>query len=476
MSPHVEPSRDGAIAASRALLSDGPFLDLLAERVSHRTESQGGGNGPAAHAYLEESIRPELEGMGFEVTVHENPASANHPLLVGARIEDPSLPTVLLYGHGDVQFAHDDEWAEGLDPWVLTRDGDRFYGRGSADNKGQHLVNHQALGQVIAARGGTLGYNVRVLIETAEESSSVGLHDFCAAHRDDILAADLFLGSDGPRLAAEVPTLFMGSRGAINFWLRFHAREGNHHSGNWGGKLRNPATTIAAAVNALVDKDGVIRIPSLRPPQIPESVRETLAKLPEVVEPGAPEIDPTWGEPGLTHQEKTLGWNGLEVLALEAGNPESPVNAIPGYAAALLQLRYVVGTQVLTLKEDVEVFLTEQGFTGIEVDVPHEIRESATRLDPDAEVVRAAIESLTATTGQEPAVQPNLGGTIPNTAFTEGLGLPTVWIPHSYPGCNQHAPNEHILVPILDSALGIMAGVFWDMGEEPARWFSSKAE
>ncbi|WP_349827113.1 M20 family metallopeptidase [Brevibacterium litoralis] len=465
--------RAGAIAAARSLLTEGDLLDLLAERVAHPTESQGGGDGPAAHAYLDAALRPELETLDFAVEVHENPVSANQPLLVARRIEDPALPTVLLYGHGDVQFAHAEEWSDGLDPWVLTRDGDRLYGRGSADNKGQHLVNHQALGAVLRSRGGRLGYNVTILVETAEESGSVGLREFCAAHRDGLLAADLFLGSDGPRLAADVPTLFLGSRGAVNFWLRQDARDGDHHSGNWGGKLRNPATTLAAAIHALVDGDGVIRIPALRPPEIPAAVREAIAALPDVREEGAPEIDPTWGEPGLTHQERTLGWNGLEVLALDAGNRDSPVNAIPGRAAALLQLRFVVGTDITDLGRKVEEHLAAHGIPGIEVDVPP-VSAAATRLDPAASVVRAAVDSVTTTCGASPAVQPNLGGTIPNDAFSEILGLPTVWIPHSYPGCNQHAPDEHILVPILESGLEIMAGMFWDMAEQPDRWFTSQ--
>ncbi|MCP6307848.1 M20 peptidase family dipeptidase, partial [Klebsiella pneumoniae] len=93
-----------------------------------------------------------------------------------------------------------------------------------------------------------------------------------------------------------LPTLFLGSRGALNFRLLAHERDGDHHSGNWGGKLRNPATVIAAAINTLVDGNGVIRIPALRPTDPPASVLEAVAKLPEVAEAGAPEVDPDWGE------------------------------------------------------------------------------------------------------------------------------------------------------------------------------------
>ncbi|SMX71822.1 hypothetical protein BSP239C_00582 [Brevibacterium sp. 239c] len=83
------------------------FFELLAARVARRTESQATGNGAAAQAYLAEEIVPELAELGFDTTIHDNPESDEHPLLIASRLEDPTLPTVLLYGHGDVQFAHD---------------------------------------------------------------------------------------------------------------------------------------------------------------------------------------------------------------------------------------------------------------------------------------------------------------------------------------------------------------------------------
>ncbi|WP_193070864.1 MULTISPECIES: M20/M25/M40 family metallo-hydrolase [unclassified Brevibacterium] len=458
------------------------FFELLAARVARRTESQATGNGAAAQAYLAEEIVPELAELGFDTTIHDNPESDEHPLLIASRLEDPTLPTVLLYGHGDVQFAHDSQWAQGLDPWVLTRDGDRLYGRGSADNKGQHTVNSLALTTVlesldtsaggdIGPGAGALGYNVKILMETAEEAGSLGLKAFAAAHRAE-LDADLFLASDGPRIAAEYPTLFLGSRGALNFRLIVHDRDGDHHSGNWGGKLRNSATVLAAAINSLVDGSGVIRIPALRPEDPPVSVLEAVAKLPEVVEDGSPEVDSDWGEPGLTSAEKVFAFNVIEVLALKAGNPDQVVNAIPGAAEAHLQLRFVVGTDIDDFETTVRTHLESQGIHGVEVIAEHCM--PATRLDPNARVVAAAAESIRATTGLEAAIEPNLGGTIPNDVFAEVLGLPTVWVPHSYPGCNQHAPDEHALTSILEQGAEIMAGMFWDMRARPDDWFTSK--
>ena len=157
-------------------------------------------------------------------------------------------------------------------------EGDRWYGRGTADNKGQHSINLGALASMLAAREGKLGFNVTVLIETGEEVGSPGLHALCAAAREE-LAADVLIASDGPRISAERPTVFLGSRGAVNFTLRLHLRGGGHHSGNWGGVLANPAVILAHAIASMVSQQGVMRVAGLRPPPLPDSVREALADI-----------------------------------------------------------------------------------------------------------------------------------------------------------------------------------------------------
>ena len=119
-------------------------------------------------------------------------------------LEDPERPTVLTYGHGDTVRGLEDQWRDGLDPWRLTEEADRWYGRGTADNKGQHAVNLSALEAVLAERDGKLGFNLKLVLETCEERGSVGLRDFVAAHKDE-LAADVLIGSDGPRVMPEMP-------------------------------------------------------------------------------------------------------------------------------------------------------------------------------------------------------------------------------------------------------------------------------
>jgi acetylornithine deacetylase/succinyl-diaminopimelate desuccinylase-like protein len=130
-----------------------------------------------------------------------------------------------------------------------------------------------------------------------------------------------------------------------------------------------------------------------------------------------------------------------------------------------MQLRFVVGTDWKNLEHVVRRHLDENGFRAVEIEVlGGEL--SATRVDPDDPWVTWALGSLERTTGKAPALLPNLGGALPNDAFTDALGLPTVWVPHSYPGCSQHAPDEHTLASVVREGLRIMAGLFWDLGED----------
>ena len=455
--------RDAALAAAAAHFDSGDFTRDLARRVAHRTESQDPASGPALHAYLADDIGPSLAALGFDFSVHANPQQACGPLLIASRHESDALPTVLAYGHGDVVRGQDKSWTRGAGPWALAQDGERLYGRGTADNKGQHSINLAALAAVLQARGGRLGFNMKWLLETGEETGSPGLAAFCATQRD-ALAADVLMASDGPRLRRDRPTVFLGSRGVANFDLTLTLREGAHHSGNWGGLLRNPGTVLANAIACLVDGRGCIRVPGLRPPPIPANVRAALAGMEFGGDAGDPAVDTDWGEPGLSPAERVIAWNTLEVLAYRTGNPDFPVNAIPASAKATMHMRFVVGTDTTALAAVVRQHLAAHGFGDIEVSEP--VIMAATRLDPDNAWVRFALASIERSTGKTPALLPNLGGSLPNDVFACILGLPTVWVPHSYPACSQHAPDEHLLVPVVREALQLMAGLYWDLGDQ----------
>lgn len=460
--------RQAAIDRARGELASGRFRDTLARRVAIPSESQTPDGAAALRRYLVEEMTPELSAMGFTTTIVENPRGP-WPALIAQRLEDPALPTVLGYGHGDVVRGMETRWADGLTPWRLEPRGDRWYGRGVADNKGQHSVNLAALRAVLETRG-KLGFNARYLIETGEEMGSPGLRDICETHRA-ALAADLLVASDGPRLSAGRPTIFLGARGGFNFDLVIEAREGAHHSGNWGGLISNPGIELAHAIACLVGPTGQIRVPDFVPAEIPAPVRRALADIEVVSIDGGPALEPHWGEPGLTLAEKVFGWCNLEVLAFECGEPKAPMNAIPARAFARMQLRFVVGVETGAFMPALRRHLDRHGFAHVKIGKARDDMFLATRIDPDHPWVRFAIDSFTRTQGAKPAVLPNLGGSLPNDIFTDVLGLVTVWAPHSYPACSQHAPDEHVPVAIFEEGLGLMAGLYWDIGEglPPAR-------
>jgi acetylornithine deacetylase/succinyl-diaminopimelate desuccinylase-like protein len=227
-------SREAAIAAAEAYFDDGGFAADLARRVAIPTESQVEERAAVLGAYLNDEIAPTLGRLGFKSEIFANPVRGG-PILIAERREKGAATTVLGYGHGDVIRGLEPQWRDGLSPWELTRQGDRLYGRGTADNKGQHSINLAALETVLKTRG-RLGFNAILLLETGEEIGSPGLREICRAQKGR-LAADVLIASDGPRLAPERPTIFLGARGAMNFDLVVDLREGGHHSGNWGGLL-----------------------------------------------------------------------------------------------------------------------------------------------------------------------------------------------------------------------------------------------
>jgi acetylornithine deacetylase/succinyl-diaminopimelate desuccinylase-like protein len=456
-------TRTDAIARAHRHLHSGAFIADLDRRVAYPTESQNPERRDCLRAYLEDELTPAFLQLDFSTRLIESPTGKS-PYLLAEYHESSSAPTVLSYGHGDVVDGMVGEWRDSLNPWRTTAIDNRVYGRGTADNKGQHSINLAALRAVREARGGRLGFNAKFIIEMGEEIGSPDLRQVCESLRDE-LKADLFVASDGPRLAADRPTIFLGCRGGIRIHLDVNLRDGSHHSGNWGGVLANPATILASAIATLVDGKGRLLLDELKPPRISNQIRSTLADV--KIEPMSdePALSENWGEEGLSAAERLYAWNTLEVLAMSSGNTEKPANAIPGRAQAVLQLRFVVGTKVDNIVDVIKARLHASGFPMVEVDAVQ--RFAASRTDFDSPWINWTAQSIRQTTGKAPAVLPNFGGSLPNDVFSGALGLPTIWVPHSYPGCSQHAPDEHILLSVTEEALGIMAGLFWDLGEMP---------
>ncbi len=459
-------TRLAAIEHALAHFDDGSYFEDLGRRVAIPTESQNPERLPDLYRYLEEEMRPAFEAMGYDCHVYDNPLAGQGPVLLASRHEDDAYPTVLGYGHGDVIRGLDEQWDEGLSPWRLEFRGDKVYGRGTADNKGQHALHMAALASVLANRD-HLGFNHKFMVETGEENGSAGVNDIVAANLDDF-AADLYLASDGPRVDVTRANVNCGNRGALNFDLVCDLREGGHHSGNWGGLLANPGIILSHAIASIVSEKGQVLVKDLLPEPMPNSVRVALRDVHRDGGDNAPEVDPDWGEPGFTEAEKVYGWNTFEVLAFKVGNPEKPVNAVPPNAWAHCQIRYVVGSRPDEFMSIIQAHLDANGFEIVKVMPPPEGNVGffkASRTDPDHPWPSYIAKAVSRTTGEKTIKLPNSGGSICNYIFQDTLGLPLCWIPHSYVGCSQHAPNEHILKSVTREGIAIMAGVYWDLGD-----------
>jgi acetylornithine deacetylase/succinyl-diaminopimelate desuccinylase-like protein len=456
-------TREGAVTRIEKEYDSGDFIAMLADRIAIPTESQEVARLPDLHRYLSDNITPYLQPLGYECEIFENSVKNGGPFLVASRIEDPSRPTLLAYGHGDVVRGIPEQWREGLDPWILKQEGDRYYGRGTADNKVQHTIVMAALAAVLAERG-SHGFNTKVLLETSEEIGSPGLEEFCSSHKE-LLAADVLLASDGPRMNPARPDIKLGNRGMLAFDLEIDLRVGSRHSGHWGGVLEDPGVTLAHALACIVTKKGQILVPGWTPDEIPPSIRTALKDC--KVDPGDdfPEIDPDWGEPGLSREEKMFAWTSFIILAFITGRPENPVNGVQPDAWARCQLRFSADVDPTNFVPALRRHLDDQGFPQVKVKELPDGFFPASRTNPENPWVGFATESIAKTQGQQPIVVPNSAGGLPSDIFARNLGVPTLWIPHSYTGSCQHGPNEHILHHITREGLRIMTGLYWDLGE-----------
>ena len=461
-------SRTAAIDRALAWYDDqrSGYFPTLAELIAVPTESQNPARLPELRAYLTGPIESRLTKLGYVCRIYDNPLPGCGPVLLATRIEDASLPTFICYGHGDVVLGMEGRWNEDRDPWVLSFDGDRVYGRGVADNKGQHLIHMAAIEHILATRG-SLGFNHKFLIETGEENGSKGLKEIVEANKADF-AADGFFASDGPRTELSKPNITLGNRGCCNFTLSVDLREGGHHSGNWGGLLANPGIILAHAIASIVDDKGRILVEGWRP-TIPAHLREALVGADIEAGPMAPRVDDAWGEPGLSRTEKISAFNSFEVLAFETGNPDKPVNAVPPKARAVCQLRYVDGTDEHHIVDNVRKHLVAHGFTRVHVDPPpasNNGRSLSSRTDPRhpfAQWMKGAVER---NSNHPCGVLPNSGGSNMTYIMQYLVGMPCVWLPLSYAGCSQHAPNEHILRPLMREGLRHVTGIYWDLGDK----------
>ena len=400
-------------------------------------------------------LRKRLEGWGFAVEVHP---TTSHPIIY-AEIGPASADfTWLLYGHYDVYPADEKQEGWRTKPFEPVIEGDRIWGRGAGDNKGQHLAMLSAIA-VWRELHGELPIRVKVILEGDEETGSKPLPKFVEANRER-LRADVCCYSDGPMFPNDQPVLLMGVRG--NLGLEFHAKgaKRNLHSGNFGGVAPNPTLDLVHLLAQMVDRDGKLRVPGVGYADVSVAAAdlEAVKHLP-LDRDGFRDsvgVDPVTGSDSALFHERVLLRPSFNVSGFGAGYTGPGIkNIIQKEALAKADIRLVGGQDPDTVYAAVVAFAKERGYDGIEIRNLKGTPASRTPLDhPMVPLVKGAVAKGF---GREPLVVPSLGGTTPDFVFTRLLGLPSIVVPLAPYDENNHAPNESTKVSLF--LAGIRSGL-----------------
>ncbi len=438
---------------------------ILREFLAHKTVSTD-----RAHAAdVREGARwvaklLEASGLGT-VEVHETDL---HPIVTASWLgAGPEAPTVLVYGHYDVQPPDPLEQWETPPFEPTVRDG-KIYARGATDDKGQ-LLTHILSVRAILETEGELPVNVKFILEGEEEVGSPSLGGFVEAHRE-LLACDTVLVSDTAMWAPDLPAVTLGMRGLA--YIQLDARGPDHdlHSGVYGGAVRNPANALALILSRLHEPDGRVAVPGFYDDvePIPEALRETWRNLPQDEEELRRELGvPAFaGEEGYSLLERRWGRPTLDVNGLWGGfQGEGAKTIIPSEAHAKVSMRLVADQDPDDIVAKVRRHVADVTPAGVEVSIREMHHATPVRISPDAPAVKAANRALEATFGRAP-VAVHSGGTIPVIAiFDEVLGVPSVLMGFGLRTENLHAPNEHFHLENLHRGVEASTRYWYEVAE-----------
>jgi acetylornithine deacetylase/succinyl-diaminopimelate desuccinylase-like protein len=366
-----------------------------------------------------------------------------HPVVYGEKIVDPAWPTVLVYGHYDVQPPDPLElWHSGpFDP--VIRDG-KVFARGSADDKGQFYMHLKALETMV--KTDTMSTNIKFLIEGEEEVGSPNLGKFVAAHKN-LLKADVILISDSSMLSMENPSLDIGVRGLSYIQVEVTGANRDLHSGTYGGAVANPITILAKMIASCHDKKNRITIPGFYDDvAVPtKEEKKLLRKAPydekEYMEDlGVKEL---WGEKGFTTYERTGIRPTLEVNGIWGGyTGEGAKTVLPSKAYAKISARLVPNqssAKITKLLLDYFTSIAPAAVT-VKAELHHGGEPYMTPIDSKG--YRAAAKAVKATFGKKP-IPVRGGGSIPICSILENeLGIKIIFMGFGLDNDNLHSPNE----------------------------------
>lgn len=424
------------------------FLTRMMDYVSHPSISaQNVGIREVANLLV-----AQLSDLGMQAELVE---TAGHPFVLGRRDVDPAKPTVLLYGHYDVQPPEPlDEWlSPPFEPTI--RDG-KVFARGVGDNKGQHFAQLLALESHLAVTG-TLPCNVIFLLEGEEEIGSPQIASFVEKHADR-LNADLVVTSDGPLHESGAPVIVCGVRGMASFELRSRTAKRDTHSGNFGGVMPNAIWKMVNLLSTMKDPDGRITIEGLTEPVIPPTNLERAAteRLPLDVdaikaELGLAELD---APKDRAYWDRLMFHPTLTINGFHGGyGGEGAKTVLPCEALVKCDVRLV---EPLTpdyvfdrIRKHVEQHAPDVEFIPLNGMLP-------SKTPMDSPYMAPLREAIIAARGVEPLVYPTVGGSLPDYVFTKVLGKPAFVIPYANADEANHAPNENLeIVRFID---GIKTG------------------
>lgn len=388
-----------------------------------------------------EFILDELRNAGFEARMHETP---RHPVVTAEWLGAPGQPTLLVYGHYDVQPPDPLElWRHGA--FEPTVEGVNLVARGATDDKGQVLALVRGISGMLTTRG-SLPVNVRFLIEGEEEIGSPNLAPFVEAHKDD-LAADVVLVSDCSQFGPGQPALTIGLRGLVYFEVKAFGPNRDLHSGSFGGTVTNPANALCEIIGRLKDDDGRVTIPGFYDGvrEMPSAQRSEMAALGLDDAEYARElgVEALAGETGFTTVERRSIRPTLDVNGLYSGwTGEGAKTVLPAEAMAKFSMRLVADQDPDVIREATESYLRQLAPAGIRLEIRCFEGAPAILVNRENPFLAAAERAMAQGFGAEP-LHIHEGGSIPIvSSFKSILGLDSILMGLGLPDDGAHSPNE----------------------------------
>lgn len=396
-----------------------------------------------------EWVAGNFRAMGMEnVEIMTTGDGRGQPLVYAEWLNAPDAPTVLVYGHYDVQPVDPlDEWQS--PPFEATIRGDHIYARGASDMKGQTHAFMKALEALLKTN--ELRVNVKVIVEGEEEIGSPHLAPFLREHRAK-LKCDIALNADSQMATRDLPSIVYGLRGLAYFELWVYGPAQDLHSGLFGGSLHNPAQVLCELIAGMHDAEGRVTLPGFYGTvrELPDNERAELKLLPLTDENWAQAagVNALWGEQGFSTIERIGARPTLEVNGLHSGfTGEGSKTILPAKAMAKLSTRLVPNQTPGQVQEQLVEYLKEHAPPTVRWELKRLAMGDPILLNRNSPYVNAAADALEGTFGVKPVFQ-LLGWSVPVTnMLNDELGVDVVVMGFGLPDDGTHGPNEHFYLP-----------------------------